>query len=391
MMEVDEMENDRADRERIRVALIPAMFDLALTYQENVCAEVLHRAGYDVRVFASRHGTDPRASGSREASFPVHRARRVLRFRDTQIPFDCQIVRLIKDFDPHVALLMAPLHGLGWSWLHVLPADCRVGSFFSDIPWHREHAPVRMWLKRRMAQSVFRHSDMVFSATQQTTDLLIEWGGCALRSKLVNLGLTFDPASLRPVAELTENVVRLRESVDKLLVMTTRVTPPKALHVFFTQIEKYLRENPDDGCVIAGLGADKAGDLLRDKVRRSLVNDRVVLLPLLNIHQVAALFRFADFSVWNSASIGMYHSLACACPVVIYRGRGSAKLLIRDEVNGIGFDHYESAGQAMFKARNFAWDKGAILRSVAFADAEKVFPALVGSLYEMRRANPSQD
>mgnify|MGYP000126015664 CR=1 FL=1 len=380
-----ELDRHGFSTKKIRVAIIPPLFDPALSYQENVCAAALHRAGYEVRVFTSWHGVQELPGGKvagAEVPFPVHRARRVLKLKDSQLPLDMAIAKEIRDFAPDVALLMAPLHGLGWAWMKVLPAGCRVGAFFSDIPWHRENAWLRTWLKRKMARQIFRRADRVFAATSQTTALLKLWGGDLLGSKLETPGLTLDLSTLQPATPLPESVLALRQRVSRLVVMVTRVTPEKALHQFFSQMERYLKTEESDGCVIAGLGNDEPAQLLRKAVEVSPVKDRVLLLSALDSHQVGSLFRVSDFSLWNSVSIGIYQSLACGSPVVLYSGRGSAEHLIHEGINGLWFHSHEAAPEVMARARGILWDKSIIRHSVASAAADKVYPELVVKLLD---------
>jgi glycosyltransferase involved in cell wall biosynthesis len=382
MSEPQQAISDRVSRP-IRVAMLPPLFNPVLTYQENVCAAALHRAGFEVRVFTSWHGVKELPGGGvvgPEVPFPVRRARRVLKFRDSQLPLDSAIVKELREFAPDVALVMAPLHGLGWAWMKVLPADCRVGAFFSDIPWHREKSWFRTWLKRKMARQIFRRAERVFAATPQTTALLNLWGGDLLGSKLETPGLTLDFSTLQPGTPLPGSVLALRQRVSRLVVMVTRVTREKALHQFFSQIERYLISEQSDGCVIAGLGEDKPAQLLRTAVEVSSVKDRVLLLPTLDSHQIGSLFRESDFSLWNSVSIGMYQSLACGSPVVLYSGRGSAEHLVKEGINGLWFHNHEAAPEVMARAREIQWDKSIISQSVASAAADKVYPALVQRL-----------
>ncbi len=367
----------------VRVAVIPPQFDPALNYQENVCANALHRAGYEVSVFTSWFGIERARRGAGPdpaAPFPVHRARRVLRFRETQLPLDPGTAREIRRYDPEVVFLMAPLHGLGWAWMKLLPPTSKIGAFFSDIPWHRRNAKVRSWIKRRMARSVFERVDRVYPVTRQTAELLEAWGGPEVVPKLQPAGLAVDFRSLEGTYDLPDEVVALRGRVERMGAVVTRVTPEKALHLFFSHIERYLTQHGRDGFVIAGLGDDAPSQLLRDAVAASGVRDRVSLLGALPGTGVGALFRCADFSVWNSVSIGIYHSLASRCPAVVYSRRGSAENLVEEGVNGMWFDAHEDAPEVIGRARDFDWDGERIRRSVGSADADKVFPGLVEDL-----------
>ena len=367
----------------LRIALIPAMFDPRLSYQENVMGETLVRLGHRVEVFT--HGavnTDRPVTEEcdRQCPFPIHRAKRVLRFGGTKLPLDRTLVRRLREFDPQVALLLAPLQGPGWMLMRKLPAACRVISSYSDIPLHREKGGWQNVIKKWWARQVFRRSAIVLSVTEQTTALLREWGGSLLEGKLQTFGLLLDLQRLaRP--ELPAAVAALQTRVGVFGAMVTRVKPEKNLVGFFGRISEFLAAHPESGFVLGGLDDNEASGDLRAAVAASPHADRIVLLPLLSLSEIAGVFSRAAFTVWTEASIGLYHSLHCGCPIVLWSGKGSAEHLLQDGVNGYWMRTLEEGAPVMSRALSHSWDRSAVAATVAAYDADKAMPRLLDDLW----------
>lgn len=350
------------------MALIPAGFDPRLNYQEVVFAQALHRMGHDVTVFTTTHGTLREKTDwtalDAALPFPVVRSARVLAVKSTHFPWDWTMRGRIRAFAPDLAILLAPVHGAGVCWMKHLPAGCRVISGFSDIPWHRGGKGLVSAVKRRWARKVFRRSSLVLSATVETTALLQEWGGDLLDGKLEFSGLSFDPASLDSKGDLPAAAAELRGRVRKLGAMVTRLIPEKQIDVLFGSVESFLTAHPDAGFVMGGFTDDAESARIRARIGASPVADRCVLLPILTSSRIGDLFRMADFTLWGSVSIGLYHSLACGSPVVLRRGVGSAQHLIDEGVNGCWFDALDDAAGAMARVTARTWDRAALVARV---------------------------
>lgn len=373
--------------ERLRIALIPAGFDPRLNYQEAVFARALHKMGHQLTVFTSSHGTiKEKTDWSRVDAalpFPVIRTNRVLRVKSTYLPWDWRMGARIRKFAPQVAILLAPVHGLGVRWMKYLPRECRVLSGFSDIPWHRGGRGLANAIKRRWARKVFRRSSLILSATVETTALLREWGGPLVEGKIEFSGLGFDPASLESRGDLPPAVAELRGRVQRMGAMVTRIIPGKQIDVLFGSVEKFLLANPGAGFVIGGFEEDEESARVRARIAASPAADRCVLLPILNSSQIGDLFRMADFTLWSMASIGLYHSLACGCPLVLRSGVGSAQHLLEEGVNGFWFTALDDAAGAMARAAAHFRDRRALIAKVEPFFADLMLARLLAEL--MRR------
>ena len=353
----------------LRVIMVPASFDPRLHYQEVVFAKALHELGHELTVFTSCHSAQQMAQdwAALDAALPyqVVRSRRVLRVKSTEFPWDRGISRRIRECRPEVAVLLGPIHGLGVAWMKHLPRDCRVVSGFSDIPWHRGRRGLADRLKRHWARRVFRRSSLIISATVETTALLQEWGGPLVEGKIELSGLSFEPETLATRGDLPPAVAALRARVEKLGALVTRIIPEKELDVLFRSVEKFLLAHPAAGFVIGGFQEDAESARVREVIASSPVADRCVLLPMLSSHQIGDLFRMADFTLWSMASIGLYHALACGCPVVLRSGVGSAQHLVREGETGVWFPALDDAAGALARAAAHPWDRTALAESVS--------------------------
>lgn len=366
----------------LRIAVIPSIFDPRLSYLENVLTGALYRQGHEVRVFTSGYGSkyEPLAPEiDATVPFPVYRSNRIFRVKGTQFPYDTRVAGLLSDFDPQIAFVLAPLHGIGHAWLKFLPKTCKVASSFSDLPWHRSTRPLGTLVKKRWARRVFTRSSAVLTATPETRELLESWAGGRLEGKMCHTGLLLDLSKEPDVRHLPEEVATLRTRVRKLGALITRITSEKAIPDFFSQIEEVLLKSPDTGFVFGGLDSGPASAALRERVECSQTAARCVLLPMLDEGAIRSVFAAADFSVWNSVSIGIYHALASGCPAVLWSGQVS-RHLVKDGENGFWFADRDKAAETISRAMSHPWDREEIRRSVEGADVNRVAAALVSAL-----------
>lgn len=366
----------------VRIAIIPAIFDPRLNYLENVIASASHRQGHQIKVFTSEFGSQSQKLSSDSddgLSFPVYRSKQVFRLRDTQLPYDRRVAGLIRDFSPDVAFVVAPLHGLGYAWIKNLPPSCRVVSAFSDLSCHRDSRVISTMIKKHWARSIIRRSCLVMAVTPETQDLLASWTNGHFQEKIRMTGLLVDLKKSACPEDLPTEVKALRPRVLSMGALITRVTPEKKLDEFFGQIEKFLEHVPEAGFVLAGLGDNEASERLRKRVADSGTRDRCVLLPMVNEKSIRAVFSAAEFSVWNSVSIGLYHSLASGCPAVLWSGQVS-KHLIEDGANGFWFSCMDEATETMLKALQYPWDRQKVSASVEGADVGTMIASIIAEV-----------
>lgn len=365
---------------RLRIAIIPAIFDPGLNYIENVFARTLHEMGHEVKVFTSYHGVSESsqsiADRDDEMPFEIIRSKRVFSVAVTQIPWDTSIRRKILDFDPEVAFALAPNHGLGAAWVKHLPLNCCLIASFSDLPWHRGR--FRTWIKKYWAQRVIRRAYKVITVTKETQQLVLGWAGRQDSSKVERIGLPFRPEDLAsgiPPAQVAE----LGKKVRHLIVCVTRVSPTKQLDVLFKGLERHLIAHPDSGLVMAGFDNSVESCRLRAIIEASPAAPRCIILPLLDIAEIGGLFRIASCSVWTLVSIGIYHSLHCGCPVLVRAGQ-DAKHLLEDPAAGGWFSDYGSIDKALQDLLAHPRNRTDTSKVVNAFEARKVLIPLLASL-----------
>ncbi len=331
---------------KMRIAIIPAIFDPRLNYIENVFARTLHEMGHDVRVFTSYNGVIGNYRAildlDRGMPFQILRSKRVINVAVTQIPWDGSIRMKIRDFDPEVAFVLAPNHGLGAAWVKHLPVACRLIASFSDLPWHRGR--LRTLIKRYWALRVIRRACKVITVTNQTQQLVVGWAGPQNAGKVELIGLPFRPEDLAgaPPPKALELSLRVRH----LIVCVTRVSPSKKLDVLFGAMERFMTEHPDSGFAIAGFDDGAESRRLQGMIEGSPVAARCVILPMLGIGEIGGLFRIASCSVWSLVSIGIYHSLHCGCPVLVRAGQ-DAQHLLENPAAGVWYPNLEEIDEAL--------------------------------------------
>ncbi len=313
---------------RLRIALLPAIFDPRLNYLENTFAHGLHAMGHEVVVFTTHHLGNGEATdlSALDATLPIGvvRSRRVIKIRRTLVPYDWTIRRRLRGLNPQVAFILAPNHGTGYHWMKRLPPQCRKIVIFSDLPWHR--GGFATWFKRRWACRAIRMADRVCTATEDTQRLVQEWAGPEFSSRVERIGLSFVP-SLLEGGQTPAAAVALAGRVQQVISCITRVTSGKCLDSVFKAVERLLLSRPDAGLVMGGFGENPESHRLREIIAASPVADRCVVLPMLNPSEIGGVFRLAACSLWSTVSIGIYHSLHCGCRVLVRGGQDATHLL----------------------------------------------------------------
>ena len=356
----------------MRIAIIPASFNSKLTYNENICADAFHQMGHEVIVYCSKYcglSENEMIELDRKNKYQIYRMSGVFKIRETQFVYDQSIKIELNRFNPELAILFAPLSGIGYSLLKSIPVGCRVVSGFSDIPLHRENRTPFWFVKKRWVKKIFDRSYRIYAATKQTLKLLEEWGDQNSRNKMILNGLAIDRSVFLTSHTVAADIAGFIDSVRSYSVIITRVIPGKNIDQLYGQIEKLLLNNPTHGFIIAGLLENEDSTKLRKIVEVSGCANRVLLLKQQSIDVVATLFRNARFSLWNGVSIGIYHSLCCSCPVVVWSKRGSAEHLVHEGVNGLWYEDVNMLADTMQAAMERDWDKTIVENSVAQADS----------------------
>lgn len=363
------------------IAVLAAQFNPRLNYWENVCPETLAQEGHKVCVFAPLRfldGTIGQEEEDQRRSFRVVRAKQVLKIGKTLFPFDLRVLAAIRAFQPDVAIISAPLLGPGYFWMKALRKECKRIVVFSELRQHRRGRAVSRWIKRWWAKRLLQSADIIYSVTRETTEILREWGGTGVVGRIQTGTLAVDPQAFSSRGQTPSELLKFRERFERIAVMVTRVRKGKGIERFFGEIARFLAAHPNFGFVLAGLDAGSASERLRRIVYESQVRDQVLLLPQLESHEVGDIFRMAEFSVWISVSVGIYHSLFCGCPAVLWR-RVQADHIVFDGLNGIWFENWDGGAEAMNRAATVFWNREEIATSIRHAEASRVLPALLES------------
>lgn len=271
-------------------------------------------------------------------------------------------------------------YGPPYYWMCALPKHCHVISQFSDLPQHRSGRVV-WWFKQHWYRRVFERSSLVLAVTQDTADLLQSVGQEQLGSKLRMTGLSYDAAdfTLNDGASCPDAAAALADRVKFLVAVVTRVTPEKGLDALFEGVEAFLERHADAGLVMAGFRDDAYGETLRARIERSSVRERCCLLPVLGTAAINGLLARAGCSLWTQVSIGLQHSLASGCPIVLRRGWPAGHIL-KEGLSGFTFEGNADLGSVLEKAKEHSWDRKAIHGVIEPFQSESMLRRLFGEL-----------
>ena len=234
-------------------------------------------------------------------------------------------------------------------------------------------------IKSRWASTVVRRSTLVMAITKETHQLLTDRVGVEEARKIRMTGLLLDFSRSPSPVDLPPEVGSLLERTRSICAIITKVRPEKKLAEFFQPVRRFLESHPDMGFVMGGIGDDAASEELVRSICSSSVSDRCVVLPLLNELEIRAIFGESKFSLWNSVSVGVYHSLVSGGPAGLWNGQVSEHL-IRDGVNGLWFGSLSEVEETMKKANSHVWNTEEVRKSVEHADADKLVPALLAAV-----------
>jgi glycosyltransferase involved in cell wall biosynthesis len=313
----------------MRIAIIHAKFNPSLNYVESVIARELHRQGHEVKVFTTSAAM-MNAGRSHEAidaeyGFEIIRARFWLGSLSIQIPLSFRVPLRLKRFRPQVAIALAPHHGPGSLWSYILPKECRLVTGFSDLPKHRHRKFVWKFFKLPMIKAVVSRAQSVIAITAETKHFLTEQLGEKLGARMLVSGLPYDHHAFYPSAHSSERYVSARVKQEHLseaniVVLATRADPAKNLDQLLVEIRDFLIQSPTWRFVFVGVMNDF--DLLRWRAlfAESGLESAVEINGMVSSDALREIFQVARVSLWPSVSIGMIHSLACGCPVVIASG-----------------------------------------------------------------------
>jgi glycosyltransferase involved in cell wall biosynthesis len=302
-------------------------------------------------------------------------------FRHTTLWGAGRLRDALREFDPHIALLTAPTHGPGYLLMKHLPAHCRVASFFSDQWSHRRSWGLPFTLtKKPWYRRVHRRSSIVYPATEQTMDIM-RMISPELTSRIRLSGILIDGDDLlgTPVGAPV-GLEKFSVDYPRILAVVTRPAPIKRLPEYLQPILDHLARLPDVGLVLGGLDSGASSEELRRFVANHAASKQVLVLPLLNLEQIAAVFRLAVGSIWPYTTIGVQQSIAFGCPVLLPE-REPAHYLVKNGLNG--FFHATDGTDIVSRLDlllNHGWDRAQIRDSIVPFRCERFLPSLIEEL-----------
>lgn len=342
--------------------------------------------GHEVKVFTTARDVVRGASewdGVDEGlGYEVVRAERFLQWKKTLFTFAPGVRKAIRNWDPDIGFVMGAGYGPPYYWMSALPKRCRVISQFSDLPTHRSGKWVWV-LKKCWYRRVFQRSSLVLAVTEATADLLKGVGERPLRGKLRMSGLSFDAEDFRFGAKeaCPEAARDFAQKRDFLVAVVTRVSPEKKLDALFASVEAFLKDRPEAGLVMAGFRNDAYSQDLKQRIMKSEVAAQCCCLPVLLPREINGLFSWAHCSVWTQVSIGLQHSMASGCPVLLKSG-WPAKHILKEGVSGFVYEDLRSVGKALERARNHPWEREAVFSMVEPYRSERMLEGLLDEALE---------
>lgn len=356
----------------MRIAIIHAKFNPSLNYVESVMARELHRQGHEVKVFTTSaemmNGGRSHQEIDAECGFEIIRARFWIGSLSIQIPLSIRVPWRLKKFRPQLAIALAPHHGPGSLWKYILPEKCRFVTGFSDLPKHRHRKFVWKFFKLPMIRAAIKRAQSVIAITVETKHFLTEQLGEKLGARMSVSGLPYDHHAFylceHPTGKyVSEQVRQWHLAGANIVVLATRADPAKNLDQLLIEIRDFLCQNPSWRFVFAGVMHD--ADLLRWRAlfAECGLEAAVEINGMANSDELRELFQVARVSLWPSVSIGMIHSLACGCPVVISSEVTHSHFQFSD-ANGIIYFSGKVA-EALLKFQGFFINRQEVSASVA--------------------------
>jgi glycosyltransferase involved in cell wall biosynthesis len=149
----------------------------------------------------------------------------------------------------------------------------------------------------------------------------------------------------------------------RIFVLATRADASKNLDDLLVKIRDFLLENQSWRFAFAGIVNDSDHIRWRSMFSKAGLESKVELMGVVSSVALRQLFQLAQASIWPSISIGIIHSLACGCPVVISSDVSYSHFLLTDE-NGAIYESGEIA-EALLKFNMINPSKRQVSSSVA--------------------------
>lgn len=314
--------------------------------------------------------------------YSIIRTDKFIQWKKTLVTYDPGIRREIRSWNPELGFVIGAGYGPPYYWMNALPEACRVISQFSDLPWHHRSGGLVWRWKQRWYRNVFARSSLVLAVTKDTARLIRGVGGRALEPKLRMTGLSFDSQDFKPGSARLCPIpaIALANRCPFLMALVTRITPDKKLPELFHGVETFLKRHSDAGLVVAGFREDAFGKQFRSQIAQSEVADRCCLLPVLSVKEINGLFSVAQCSLWSRESIGLQHSLASGCPIILQKGL-PAEHILHEGVSGVTYESFAELELVLQRVREQAWDRERVYDVVKPYRSDIMLERLLGEVF----------
>jgi glycosyltransferase involved in cell wall biosynthesis len=343
----------------LRILVTSFGFDERKNYQEVICARAYARMGCDVQVLTGLYTPGPQPPAWR-----VARVEKFLRIRDTMF-FPRGLQKIVDEFQPDVALLYAPNHGLSYAVARHLPSTCRVVPVFGDLR-ESHHGRAGKWLtvrgnplfkrlvKDRWYRRLMKRADLILAVTNETVRLLREVDAAAWDARGFMCGLAADPAVF-----FHDPVLRPAGDRRKTLVTVTRIMPQKPVVQWVQPVLHFLRKHPDWCYVLAGLPPGPEGEAVKNELLAAAPPGQLEIRPLLSPPDMNAAFNEADLAVWYLPTISIQQSMVTGLPVLLPANE-SVNHLVREGMNGFYYRSPEHLEEQLELAAAKVWDRTSV-------------------------------
>ncbi|XPS85069.1 putative glycosyl transferase, family I [Desulfosarcina variabilis str. Montpellier] len=334
-------------------------------YQENLWAEYLSLAGFQVCVFTSN---------SHNLIFQNSEVSQGKRFEVTRLttwrmPFgillSSKLSRALDRFQPELVFWIGVGQFFGLPLiLHRKFRHLPVVSFFGEnlgmheFDWRKSGISFKQRIKavgfRLMRggyyRHVFRRSNIIVATKQQTSEILLslcssvrERSDC--REKLVELPLGYDPRLFRVDAHARRAVrdtYGLKEQ-DLLIVVSSRFSKGKRLDRLVKFLSSAFDDNKRLKVVLIGFVAnDPVSESIRRQIDASIYKDRFITQPFLPREDLSRWFNAADIGLYHNPSISVQEAMGTGLYMCLSND-GSMSHLISSAEYGLFFDRNDQA------------------------------------------------
>jgi len=313
-----------------RILIITAFFEENFQYQEIQIADTLHSMKYDVTVLTTDRSYFLKDKHRRvtfsSKPYPVIRLTDLIRITDTVFVYS-GLRKTLSSLAFDTVLLIYPSHGLGYFALRHIQKEVKVISFFQEHTGISSYTKfknkfIKFFIKNIWYREIFKRSFRIAAITPETIERFknnamfrsLIWGKIGL------LGLGFNPdmfyyndilrSNLRNTHGIPENGV--------VLITVTRILEYKPVWQWIQPIIEALSVSDSLYYILIGFTDSSYSIDLKAKIKEAKLNNRIILLDILNPEKINQYFCCADYGIWFiAASISIQQSMGTGLPVIL--------------------------------------------------------------------------